>query len=409
MRDNDSKTLNEMYSLIRENEQEGANKQQVQQVAQQAAPQTAEASNEIISQIPKEKISQFLGEVQKLENLDPKAFQTALDALIKKYTTGDKEVQAESYIKEGALRQLRSRIAGLGGAKDQIFGARPGQEKRNYQSEKFQKRFEIFKRAMEKNLKELQLDLKTTNVAKADPKIMQSVVELEKQLATNELGGITPSKSRGQEIGHTIGKFAQDVGTAGTGGALLLALAPVSHTLGAAIATKAAIGALVAAGKKFVEKGELASAKEIAIGTAAGALGGALSFEIGKHIADAASGAHAHIGTHTQPQTPEFRYSQHLQMPAEPSHAAQAVTPHVAPPTDDQTLMDIIKHWKPGTHTQFGHTDMQGNPSPLSRADNTMAKKLLGIIKQKNLDWGHMSDKAKDLFISKYTGAHGRG
>lgn len=391
MRDNDSKILTEMYSVVRENEQQGGQAELKQEI-EKSAPKLTEVAFKIVSQLETpEAVQSFLEDLHNLlVKTGENPTQEQLDELIKNHTPN---LAAESYIEEALGRQLRSRLAGLGGVKDQIFGARPGQEKRSYQHEKFAKRYEIFKNAMERNLKELQLDLKTTNVTKADPKIMQSVDQLVQSLGQSHMGGVKPSTSRGQEIRHTIGKFGQDVGTAGAMGAALLALAPVTKTLGAAVATKSLIGALIATGKKFVEKGERPTTKEVAIAALAGGAGGAISHGLSNMLGHAAAGhtpTSPHTGTHTPPtgthtpSTPEFRTTQHLQMPTGVDHSS---------------ISDAVgKAWKVATDSTYG-----GN------ADAELKKQVVDYLSKNYPDYAKYTFKSQARLLTNLglTGAHG--
>jgi hypothetical protein len=274
MRDRDAKILTEMYSLVRENEEQQA----ATNIPPEAQQKAEDALRKIIDSLTPEQKEQLKQALQGGQDI-----QTALQAI--QGQGGQQNVQAESYIEEGLGRRLMSRAAGLGGIKDNVLGAEPGKEKRDYQNDKLSKRYEIFKNAMGKHLKELQLDLKT--VKNVDPDVKQKVDQIVTGLATSEMGGITPSTSKFQEFRHGAGRVVQGVGTAAAIAVPLgLLTAPLVTSLGTAAATKAGVGALTSVAMDLLN-GQKPSWKKALAGAAIGGAVGAGMYGL-QHAGDAA-------------------------------------------------------------------------------------------------------------------------
>jgi len=396
MNDRDAKILMEKYSLVRENEQQ----QDAPSIPPEAQQKAEDALKQIIDSLSPEQKEQLKQALQNGQDI-----QTALQAI--QGQGGQQNVQAESYIEEGLGRRLMSRAAGLGGIKDKILGAEPGKQARDYQTDKLTKRYEIFKNALGKHLKELQLDLKT--VKNVDPEVKQKVDQIVTGLATSEMGGITPSTSKFQELRHGAGRIVQGVGTAAAIAVPLgLLTAPLATSLGTAAATKAGVGALTSVAMDLLN-GQKPSWKKALAGAAIGGAVGAGLYGL-QHAGDAASQAATSGGNQPPVDTSNLNVKGNF-MYNDPSAHVQPGVASITPTGSSQQQLanDIINHWKPSTHTQFGQMGMSGDPTTLSKADNTMLGKILGYINQHNINWDQLSDAKKNLLISNLTGKHGRG
>lgn len=395
MNDRDAKILMEKYSLVRENES--------QQAAPSIPPEAQQKAENALKQI-----IDSLSDEQKQNLLKLLEGGKDIEAALKEIQgQSGQQIAAESYLEEGLGRRLLSRGAG---ALNAIKGkSTPGDKNTgNYQIEKINKRFQILTGAIGKHLKELQRDLATTK--NANPKITDQVNQMIQKLGTSQMGGIKPVESKFQDIRHGIGRGVQAVGTAAAiATPLAILTAPLATSLGTAAATKAGVGALTSVAMDLI-KGQKPSWKKALAGAAIGGAVGA-----GMYGLQNAGGAG---------DVPQFRANPGLAPDAgqadnwNPDYDqltnkfAGADQPFHYTPTGsskDQIIKDIISHWKGATHTQFGQMGMSGDPSGLSKADNTMVNKILNYISTKNVNWNQLSDAKKELLISNLTGKHGKG
>jgi hypothetical protein len=397
MNDRDSKILMEKYSLIRENEGQPATPNIPPDVQQKAEQALAEIINSLDDE-QKQKLMQMLQ--------GGKDIQTALQQV---QGQNSQQVAAESYIEEGLGRRLLSRGSG---ALNAIKGKTSPSDGNtgNYQIEKINKRFQILTGAIGKHLKELQRDLGTTK--NANPKIVNQVNQMIQKLGTTEMGGIKPVESKFQDIRHGIGRGVQTLGTAAViATPLALLTAPLATSLGTAAATKAGVGALTSVAMDLL-KGERPNWKKALAGAVIGGAVGAGMYGL-QHAGNAAQAATPSAPS-TAPSSTVDASNLNLRSPILNGLPADQVNVGVgtgagAGSSQQQLASDIISHWKAGTHTQFGQMGMSGDPSTLSSADNTMLNKIIGYIKQNNVNWDQLSNAKKDLLVSNLTGKHGRG
>jgi len=380
MNDRDAKILMEKYSLVRENEGQPVIPPEAQQKAEDALKQIIDS----LSDEEKQNLMQMLQ--------SGKDIQTALQQI---QSQNNQQVAAESYIQEGLGRRLLSRGAGALGAikgKTSPNDANTG----NYQIEKINKRFQILTGAIGKHLKELQRDLATTK--NANPKITNQVNQMIQKLGTTEMGSIKPVESKFQDIRHGIGRGVQAVGTAAAiATPLAMLTAPLATSLGTAAATKAGVGALTSVAMDLL-KGQKPSWKKALAGAAIGGAVGAGMYGL-QNASDAAQAAVDKPSAELLP-SPE----------PQPSVPPAAIpTPTGTGGSTQQLASDIIKHWKAATNTQFGQMGLGGDPSTASSADNAMLNKIIGYIKQNNVNWDQLSNAKKDLLVSNLTGKYGRG
>jgi hypothetical protein len=389
MRDRDAKILTEMYSLVRENEAQP----DAPSIPPEAQKKAEEALKQLIDSLTPEQKEQLKQALQSGQDLN-----TAIQQI---QGEGGQNVQAESYIEEGLGRRLMSRAAGLGGIKDNILGAEPGKQPRDYQNDKFTKRYEIFKNAIGKHLKELQLDLKT--VKNVDPEVKQKVDQIVTGLASSDLGGIKPSDSKFQEFRHGAGRVVQGVGTAAAiATPLALLTAPLVTSLGTAAATKAGVGALTSVAMDLLN-GQKPSWKKALAGAA---IGGAIG--AGMYGLQNAGGAG---------DLPKFRANPGLapdqadnyQLPDMANQQIQYDPTQGLPPVSPDLASSIKADWPELSKTVFGQMGMKGDISSLSKLDNTKLGEIVNYLKQNNLDWSQMNLQNKAKIFDAFTGKNGRG
>jgi hypothetical protein len=173
--------------------------------------------------------------------------------------------------------------------------------------------------------------------------------------------------------------------------------APLATSLGTAAATKAGVGALTSVAMDLL-KGQKPSWKKALAGAAIGGAVGAGMYGL-QNASDAAQAAVDKPSAELLP-SPE----------PQPSVPPAAIpTPTGTGGSTQQLASDIIKHWKAATNTQFGQMGLGGDPSTASSADNAMLNKIIGYIKQNNVNWDQLSNAKKDLLVSNLTGKYGRG
>jgi hypothetical protein len=403
MNDRDAKILMEKYSLVRENESQQA----APSIPPEAQQKAENALKQIIDSLSDEQKQNLL---KLLEG--GKDIETALKEI---QGQSGQQIAAESYLEEGLGRRLLSRGSG---ALNAIKGkSTPGDKNTgNYQIEKINKRFQILTGAIGKHLKELQRDLATTK--NANPKITDQVNQMIQKLGTSQMGGIKPVESKFQDIRHGIGRGVQAVGTAAAiATPLAILTAPLATSLGTAAATKAGVGALTSVAMDLI-KGQRPKWKKALAGAVIGGAVGAGMYglqnaggagDVPQFRANPGLAPDAGQADNWNPDYDQLAGT-NQQFQYDPSQYVNNVNANASTPQiDKNTLMDIIKHWKGGTKTQFGHMDMSGTPSADSSIDNTMALRVYNAAKAQGLDWNSMSDKAKNIFVSKITGPHGRG
>jgi hypothetical protein len=457
MRDRDAKILMEKYSFIREEQQSSANKEQVGQ-------QVAGKFNELLG--PWQKTAeQFKAEYSALKTPEEqeKFFKEKVLPAINSATQqssqqGQGQQQApqqqlnqsyqyiEDIINEGWFDRLRSSASGAYGA---LQGTQPGDtsgKATDYQSGKINKRFEILQRTIGKQLKELQRDLETTK--NSDPETKKRVSDLITSLDSQV--GIKPVETTLGNVAHAAGRVQEFIGKGILATPFIMISGAIAGLTGATGAAYGAIkggisGATIYAVKTLLD-GKQPTSKGTALAAAAGAAIGAATMGIIDNFdkikqAFSSLGDLNPFGNHGT-GTPQFRVDPQLAPDASngmhsipnsdfqaldnqyandltgsdgnfhynPSQYVNNVNANAtAPQADNATLWDIIKHWKGGTHTQFGQMDMSGPPSAGSPVDDKMLFRIYNAAQAQGLDWNTMSDKAKNLFVDKITGLHGRG
>lgn len=178
-----------------------------------------------------ELISKFFDEIKK----SPESFtdQKKIEQSFSQ-EEGTEEIKEESYVEE----KLGSRIASnVSGWKRFAMGEKTSTGESNVQSQRVNKRFEIFQKKVGSHLKELQRDLGTTSGA--DDSVKKQVDTMISKLESEY--SIKPTESKLGDIRHSIGRGVEFVGKA----APLLALGAAAGGALASIAGVAGIPALM--------------------------------------------------------------------------------------------------------------------------------------------------------------------
>jgi hypothetical protein len=187
----------------------------------------------------RELINKFFDEIKK----SPKDFTDQKEI---EQSFSQEEIKEESYVEE----KLGSRIASnVSGWKRFAMGEKTPTGESNVQSQRVNKRFEIFQKKVGSHLKELQRDLGTTSGADDSVKkqIDGMIAKLESEYS------IKPTESKLSDIRHSIGRGVEFVGKA----APLLALGAAA---GGALASIAGIAGIPATMLKAATAGALRKA-----------------------------------------------------------------------------------------------------------------------------------------------------
>jgi uncharacterized protein YukE len=184
-----------------------------------------------------------------------------------------KQIPQESYISEGILKRAGSNIAGMA----RTFGGASNKDN-NLQTNRVNKRYEMFKNKVEKHLRELERDLDVSS--DYDQTVKNEIKAMISNLSSEEFGNITPKQSKLGDIRHKIGRGVEWVGKAATlGGIGAMLGAGIAGAVGASgIAAGLIQGAVVGAVRKAgadIINGKKPSAKQVAMQAAiVAALGG---------------------------------------------------------------------------------------------------------------------------------------
>jgi hypothetical protein len=184
-----------------------------------------------------------------------------------------KEIPQESYISEGILKRAGSNIAGMA----RTFGGASNKDN-NLQTNRVNKRYEMFKNKVEKHLRELERDLDVSS--DYDQTVKNEIKGMISSLSSEEFGNITPKQSKLGDFRHKLGRGVEWIGKAaalGGIGAVLgagIAGAVGASGIAAGIIQGAVVGAVRKAGADIIN-GKKPSAKQVAMQAAiVAALGG---------------------------------------------------------------------------------------------------------------------------------------
>jgi hypothetical protein len=184
-----------------------------------------------------------------------------------------KEIPQESYISEGILKRAGSNIAGMA----RTFGGASNKDN-NFQTNRVNKRYEMFKNKVEKHLRELERDLEVSS--DYDQTVKNEIKGMISSLSSEEFGNITPKQSKLGDFRHKLGRGVEWIGKAaalGGIGAVLgagIAGAVGASGIAAGIIQGAVVGAVRKAGADIIN-GKKPSAKQVAMQAAiVAALGG---------------------------------------------------------------------------------------------------------------------------------------
>lgn len=184
-----------------------------------------------------------------------------------------KEIPQESYISEGILKRAGSNIAGM----SRTFGGASNKDN-NFQTNRVNKRYEMFKNKVEKHLRELERDLEVSS--DYDQTVKNEIKGMISSLSSEEFGNITPKQSKLGDFRHKLGRGVEWIGKAaalGGIGAVLgagIAGAVGASGIAAGIIQGAVVGAVRKAGADIIN-GKKPSAKQVAMQAAiVAALGG---------------------------------------------------------------------------------------------------------------------------------------
>jgi hypothetical protein len=184
-----------------------------------------------------------------------------------------KEIPQESYISEGILKRAGSNIAGMA----RTFGGASNKDN-NFQTNRVNKRYEMFKNKVEKHLRELERDLEVSS--DYDQTVKNEIKGMISSLSSEEFGNITPKQSKLGDFRHKLGRGVEWIGKAaalGGIGAVLgagIAGAVGASGIAAGLIQGAVVGAVRKAGADIIN-GKKPSAKQVAMQAAiVAALGG---------------------------------------------------------------------------------------------------------------------------------------
>jgi hypothetical protein len=190
-----------------------------------------------------------------------------------------KEIPQESYISEGILKRAGSNIAGMA----RTFGGASNKDN-NFQTNRVNKRYEMFKNKVEKHLRELERDLEVSS--DYDKTVKDEIKGMISSLSSEEFGNITPKQSRLGDFRHKLGRGVEWIGKAaalGGIGAVLgagIAGAVGASGIAAGLIQGAVVGAVRKAGADIIN-GKKPSAKQVAMQAAiVAALGGITSLPV---------------------------------------------------------------------------------------------------------------------------------
>lgn len=240
------KSLQEVYSrkvLLKENVEDSLPtdlEQKIEDNVDELKKAIENLEAELLAQEKyKELINKFFDEIKN----NPRNFT---DQKKIEQSFSQEEVKEESYVEE----KLGSRIASnISGWKRFAMGEKTPTGESNVQSQRVNKRFEIFQKKVGSHLKELQRDLATTSGA--DDTVKKQVDSMIAKLESEY--SIKPTESKLGDIRHSIGRGVEFVGKA----APLLALGAAA---GGALASIAGVAGIPATMLKAATAGALRKA-----------------------------------------------------------------------------------------------------------------------------------------------------
>jgi hypothetical protein len=226
----------------------------------------------------KENSDKLMPKIEKLRNLLlqdilNKSFEENLNSSpekFKNFTLKD-SLATESYLSEGKLSQLKSKVSGW---KRFAYGEKTSTGESSIQSHRVNKRFEIFKDKVENHLRELERDLETTS--NADNTVKNEIKKMISRLGSDEFN-IKPKQSKLGDIRHKIGRGiewgSKAVVLGGIGAAIGTAVSSIAGIVGVpALMIKAATAAAIRKTAAELINGQKPKVKEVALQSAIAAV-----------------------------------------------------------------------------------------------------------------------------------------